>query len=73
MLNIKHAEELYHRIKDKLKGQEGKIVAIEVESGDYFVGADAVEAHAIGAKMYPNREFFYKRIGAKSTFFVGAS
>ena len=69
---MKRVEEIYQQIKDKLKGQEGKIVAIEVESGDYFVGADTVEAYKKGRQRHPGKEFFFKRVGARAAFFVGA-
>ena len=48
MMNAKQVEEVYQKIKDKLKGQEGKIVAIDVDSGDYFVGSDTIEAYEKG-------------------------
>ena len=71
MVNIKHAEEVYQKIKDQLKGQEGKILALDVESGDYFIGKDTIEAYNEGRKKYPHKEFFFKRIGAKAAFMVG--
>ena len=71
MVNIKHAEEVYQKIKDQLKWQEGKILAIDVESGDYFIGKDTIEAYKKGRKKYPHKEFFFKRIGTKAAFMVG--
>ena len=71
-MDVKHAEEMYLRIKDKLKGQKGKMVAIDVDSGDYFVGDSPLEACDLGKKKYPGKIFYLKRIGAKYTFVVGS-
>jgi len=71
MINIKDADEVYEKIKSQLKGQEGKILAIDVESGDYFIGDDTIEAYKKGRKKYPHKEFFFKRIGSKAAFMVG--
>jgi len=73
MINKNKVEEIYQKIKDKLKGQEGKIVAIDIDSEGYFIGNDSIEAYEKGIKKYPGKEFFFKRIGAKYTFVVGAS
>ncbi len=66
------AEEIYQKIKNNLKNQKGRIVAIDLESGDYFIGNDVLEACEIGRKKHPNKQFYLKRIGAKAVFFVGA-
>ncbi len=65
------AVSIYERIKNKLKGQEGKIVAIETESGDYFLGTDTLDAYEKAKKKYPTHEFFFKRVGAKTAYVVG--
>ena len=72
MINKDRVEEIYQKIKDKLKGFEGKIVAIDIDSGDYFIGNDALEAYENGIKKHPGKEFFFKRVGAKYTYVVGA-
>ena len=69
-MNIKKAEQVYKKIKEALKGREGQIVAIEPESGDYFLGADVDEACDKGREKYPNREFLLKRIGAKAVYHI---
>ena len=71
MVNTKDANEVYEKIKDQLKGQEGKILTIDIESGDYFIGKNTIEAYKKGRKKYPHKEFFFKRIGAKTAFIVG--
>ncbi len=66
------AEEIYTKIKDQLKGQEGKMVAIDLQSGDYFLGNNTMEAYEQGRKKHPDHKFFLKRVGAKAAYFVGA-
>jgi ABC-type sugar transport system substrate-binding protein len=69
---IPAGEMIYQRIKDRLKGKEGKIVAIDVESGDFFLGDNVVEASRAGRAKYPHKEFYFKRVGAKTAFVIGA-
>lgn len=71
MITKRNAEEIYLQIKNKLKGYEGKIIAIDMESGDYFVGNDTLDAYEKARKKYPSREFFFKRVGSKTTYVVG--
>ena len=44
------------------------MVAIETDSGDYFIGEDVLEAYEKGVKKHPDKEFFFKRVGAKTAF-----
>lgn len=69
---IDRGEEIYLKIKGKLKGQEGKMIAIDVDSGDYFIGEDPLEACDKGNEKYPDKLFYITKIGAKAAFFVGA-
>jgi hypothetical protein len=53
---------------EKLKGilepeHNGKIVAIEVESGDYFLGNSIVEATEKAKQKYPDRLFHVIKVG----------
>jgi hypothetical protein len=43
-------------------------VAIEVDSGDYFIGYDAIEATQKAKKKYPDSTFFLVRIGHLAAF-----
>jgi hypothetical protein len=72
MINAEQANKIYARLKDKLTEYKGKIVAIEVESGDYFLGENTIDAYNKAVKKYPLKEFFFKRIGFKATYFIGA-
>ncbi len=71
MITKRDAEEIYLQIKNKLKGYDGKIIAIDVESGDYFVGNDTLDAYEKARKKHPSHEFFFKRIGSKTAYVVG--
>lgn len=72
MIERKQVEIVYQHLKDQLKGLEGKFVAIEPDSGDYFIGIDPLEAYEKAKKKHPTKEFFYKRVGSKTAFVVGA-
>lgn len=42
---------------------QGKIVAIEIESGDYFLGDTVVEAGQKAKERHPDRVFYFMRVG----------
>lgn len=58
---IARAKEVYEKIKDELEGQEG-LVAIEPESGDYFVGKTLGQANDAAFAKYPDRWVYFMRI-----------
>lgn len=67
-------EKLY---QEKLKSileptQIGKFVAIEVVSGDYFVGDTIIEAMQQGREKYPDRLFHTIKIGYKGVYKMGS-
>lgn len=59
------AEAIYRtKLKPKLEGKyKGRIVAIDVESGDYFVGRTVLEAIEKGREKHPGKIFYAVRIG----------
>ena len=60
-------EEIYSRIGKELEERYwGKYAAIEVESGEYFIGDRVVEAVRKAREKYPQRIFYVKRIGFKT-------
>ena len=70
---ISEANVVFKKIDRALASQyKGKIVAIEVESGDYFIGDSEIEAYEKATERHPNKKFVFKRIGFASTHFVGA-
>ncbi len=71
MVNAAQAEAVYEQIKSKLLGEEGKIVAIDTDSGDFFIGNSVIDAYEKGHQKYPAKEFFFKRIGHKAVYRVG--
>ena len=41
----------------------GEYVAIEVDSGDYFLGHDLYDALELAEKKHPEKEFFVLKVG----------
>ncbi|PIN74924.1 hypothetical protein COV18_05305 [Candidatus Woesearchaeota archaeon CG10_big_fil_rev_8_21_14_0_10_37_12] len=70
-MNKDRADKIFANINSKLAKEKGKIVAIEVNTGDYFIGEDELEAYEKAIEQHPSSEFFFKRIGSKTAFFVG--
>ena len=57
-------EAIYQTLKERLEADHrGEIVAIEPESGDYFLGKDVVEATEAGRNAHPDKLFYYVRVG----------
>jgi hypothetical protein len=72
----KLGEEIYRtKYQTELEAQYlGKICAIEVESGDYFIGDTPMEAGMKARKRYPDRIFYAVRIGSDAVYsFKGAA
>ena len=63
---------IYERIAPDLeKTHRGKIVAVEPDSGEHFIGSDVHEALAAANAKYPGRLVFMYRVGAKAVYKVG--
>lgn len=63
--------------EEKLKAilepaQKGKFVAIEVESGDYFLADTLLEALQKGKEKYPDRLLHTVRVGYEGVFKMGS-
>lgn len=70
---VEKANQIYAGLKELLeKEYMDMIVAIEVDSGDYFIGKTSIEACEKARGKYSNKIFVCKRIGALATYFVGA-
>ena len=69
-MDLKKGEQIYQNIKTRLIGKEGKIVAIELHSGDYFIGKNVIEAYKKGKSKHPAKQFLFKRIGHKAVYRV---
>lgn len=46
----------------------GKVIVIEVESGDYFIGEIPIEATKKAKEKYPDKVFFQGKIGYKTCY-----
>ena len=70
---IDKARRIYdERLKSELEpDHNGEILAVEVESGDYFLGDSAIEAYDKAVKKHPGRKFAFLRVGAEATYTVG--
>lgn len=68
------ADKIYNeRLKTLLEPDLiGKFVAIDVRTGDYFVGDEMLDAYDKGVAKHPGRTFVFKRIGFKAARFIGA-
>ncbi len=68
------ANQIYEsQLIEKLEGEhKGEIIAIEIASGDFFLGKNEIEAYEKGIEKYPNKTFVYKKVGYKATHFVGS-
>ncbi|MBI4010464.1 MAG: hypothetical protein HY361_04755 [Candidatus Aenigmarchaeota archaeon] len=72
-MKITEANSIFEKISKKLPPKyKGKIVAIDADSGNYFIGDSELDAYKMAIKKYPNKQFVFKRIGFDSTHFVGA-
>lgn len=59
--------ELFKKISEELeRDYRGKFVAIEVDSGDYFIGDTSVEANKKARGKYPGKVFYLGRIGFRA-------
>ncbi len=57
-------KEIYLKIKDQLEpNHNGKIVAIDVDSGEYFIGDTLIEANDKAREKYLNKQLYFARIG----------
>jgi hypothetical protein len=62
------AEAIYRKkLKPKLERKyKGRIVAIDVDSGDYFLGRTVLEAMEKGRKKHPDKIFYAIQIGYRA-------
>ena len=66
---VEKGEKIYAQIKEKLLPEyKGKIAAIEVDSGDYFLGESIIDAGEKAKEKYPTKFFHFVRIGYTATY-----
>lgn len=64
---VPKGKEIYAAIKDELeKEHKGEIIAINVDTGDYFLGKSVIEAGDKGREKYPEAIFYFARIGYRA-------
>ena len=69
---MKNIRVVFEKINEELESEhKGKIIAIEPQSGDYFIGDNLIEAYDKAIKIYPNKKFIFKKIGFAHTHFIG--
>jgi hypothetical protein len=70
-LAAKAREIYYEQLKQTLEASSrGQFVAIEANSGDYFLGSTPLEAINNGKQRYPKRFFHVMRIGYKAAVLI---
>ena len=72
-INIRNIGEkgraIFKKISEELeRDYRGKFVAIEVDSGDYFVGDTVIEADEQAKEKYPDKIFYLGRLGYRTAF-----
>ncbi len=66
---VDKGEEIYRKIRDKLEPEhKGEFVAIEVGSGEYFLGKSPQIADGKASEKYPDKIFYLVRIGRRAAF-----
>ena len=59
----KKGRAIYKKLQPGFKKKKGKIVAIEVDSGNYFIGEDELDAAQKARSKFPDKIFVFFRIG----------
>ena len=66
---VEKGKEIYKKIRDRLEpAHKGEIVAIEIKTGDYFLGKDVVEADEKAREKYPDEVFYFNKIGYRAVY-----
>lgn len=64
-----HAKAIYDTLRGGLEAHcRGKIVAIEMESGEYFVGDTVLEAGRYARAKHPDKVFHFFRVGFPAVY-----
>lgn len=62
------ARQLYSRLRDKVETTDniGKLIVMEVESGDYEIDEQGIESSRLLQSRHPGAELYALRIGYKN-------
>ena len=64
---VEKGKEIYKKIRDKLEpAHKGEVIAIEVKTGDYFLGNSVIEADRKARKRYPDEVFYFGKVGYRT-------
>jgi hypothetical protein len=63
---VKRPSEITLKRVQSLKRKKGMIVAIEPQTGDWFLGKNVLEALERGRKKCPHSTFYFVRVGYSS-------
>ncbi len=71
---LERGKKIYEeRLKSLLEpDHKGEIVAVEVESGDHFLGKSEIEAYDKAVAKHPGKQFAFLRVAFRTTHYVGA-
>jgi hypothetical protein len=72
---IRRAEQIYdERLRKSLEAtHQDSFVAIEPDSGEYFLGRTLSEASAEARKVYPDRRTYVLRVGHPTAVTIGSN
>jgi hypothetical protein len=61
---FRKASKLFHQVERRLLARhKGQVVAVEPDSGQYFLGEDVLEAARQAMAVFPHKVFEFFRIG----------
>ena len=64
---VERGKKIYKRLRPKLeRDYKGKVIAIEIESGEYVIGEDELDAAIKAKNKFPNKIFDFIRIGYRT-------
>ena len=72
---FRRGEEIYAGIRDKVESEAniGKIISIDVETGDYVIDDDLITSGKKLLALRPNAKMYGARIGYDAVYGVGSS
>jgi hypothetical protein len=72
----RRGEDIYHRvIRDRVEVADniGKIISIDIETGNYEIGDDLLDSSSRLQNKYPHAKIWAERIGFNAVYAVGGT
>lgn len=72
----RRGQEIYeHRLRDLVETEDniGKIISIDIETGDYAIAEDLIAAGRLLQAKHPDAAIYGKRIGYTAVYSLGGS